>query len=785
MLNSHPDKLLKTHVAEVRYAADLIWKSHSDTLQNQVDLHSVLERVIVFHDVGKATKCFQTYINNVLGYRGDKRSKAHTPFSMVAALGEAKTNAWSWMDTLAIAVSAAGHHSQFKSRDDLASYLIDGAWQQVLENQTSGIDWKELCDAVKFPLEPFVASVEFVDELNEWFSDCLLLDGLDALTIADGVAFRLRCQLVHSILLEADKAFLKIEEQARSDFRRRTSNPFELNTLALFISSKSVRRTSPLDVLRNSARESLANGMAKHKSKSILTMTLPTGSGKTLLAAHWALSQRDSLRSQNHTPPIVIVMPFLSVIEQTEKEYRSFIGNELTILPYHSLSVRDLSTTERAEDTQTFSKQKSPEAAEFMLDTWDADVIITTFDQFLLALLAPKTRYQMRFHSLCDAIVVMDEVQALPTKLWDIVHQSLTELSRIGNFRILAMSATQPGFLPHATEIIEAPESFYGSLARYELVLKHNDKLFLEDFIETLLKRANDWGERRTLIVCNTRKSARAVRDAFAKAGHEVIFLSADVTPEERLTSVDRIKEEAPCLVVATQCIEAGIDIDMDLVIRDFAPMDSIVQVAGRCNRHARRSVEQVEIVLLTNANGRPYCQFIYDKVLLKETRSVLDEHSKVIQSDVIPERDIFGLTNRYYERITTKKDLGQSVTEKFARWKELPDIHELLRGKKGLQHTFVVIEQDPGLELELAYVAEIEDRWERKRRLRALSSRLASISVSIYAQPDFVPERFAMLDPTGNFWLLKPGFYESQRGIDLEPSDRSEESEADWGMLL
>jgi CRISPR-associated endonuclease/helicase Cas3 len=187
----------------------------------------------------------------------------------------------------------------------------------------------------------------------------------------------------------------------------------------------------------------------------------------------------------------------------------------------------------------------------------------------------------------------------------------------------------------------------------------------------------------------------------------------------------------------------------------------------------------------LTDDQDRPYSQFIYDKILLQETRSVLEDHSRSIQNTVIPERDVFELTKQYYERIKAKKNLGESLTRKFARWEEIPNVHELLRGKKGVQHSFVVIEIDPGLEQELIEVSTIEDRWERKRALRSLSSRLASISVSVYVPPSFVPERYSNLDATGNFWLLKAGFYDSQRGIDLDPGDSSEEVEANWGMLL
>ena len=223
----------------------------------------------------------------------------------------------------------------------------------------------------------------------------------------------------------------------------------------------------------------------------------------------------------------------------------------------------------------------------------------------------------------------------------------------------------------------------------------------------------------------------------------------------------------------------------MDLVIRDFAPIDSLVQVAGRCNRHALRSTERVEIVCLIDVRERPYCQFIYDKILLQETRMVLEKYLSERKVGTIPESDVFGLTKDFYSRVRSKKDIGQNLTKAFAEWTEMPDIHQLLRGKDGIQQSFVVIEQDPELPNELARIAALDDRWVRRRELRSVSGRLAAISVSIFVRGDFGPERFANLDATGNFWLLKPGFYDSQRGIDLDPSENADESPADWGMLL
>src|SRR5207253_2441549 len=99
-------------------------------------------------------------------------------------------------------------------------------------------------------------------------------------------------------------------------------------------------------------------------------------------------------------------------------------------------------------------------------------------------LLSPKARHQMRFHNLPDAVIVMDEVQALPCILWDLVRHALAGLTQIGTSRVLAMSATQPGFLPEAQELIECPsQEFFEKMKRYRLVLRHQTPMRLSHFV--------------------------------------------------------------------------------------------------------------------------------------------------------------------------------------------------------------------------------------------------------------------------------------------------------------
>jgi CRISPR-associated endonuclease/helicase Cas3 len=439
------------------------------------------------------------------------------------------------------------------------------------------------------------------------------------------------------------------------------------------------------------------------------------------------------------------------------------------LLTYHSLAEREL-------DTDLEDKSN-----DFFLDTWQSGVIITTFDQFLYALLSPKSRHQMRFHNLADALVVLDEVQTLPCKLWDPLDNALRGLTDLGTTHVLAMTATQPGFLASALELIRDRAGFFRQMRRYRLLLKHRQPLPLAAFIEECQRRlAQEWQGRRVLITLNTRRSARAVRDALdtiKRPEQPLYFLSADVTPRDRLAAIDKIKEGGPCLVVSTQCIEAGVDIDMDRVIRDFAPLDSLIQVAGRCNRNGRAERGTVEIVHLRDEDGRAFSSRIYDKVLLQETRTVLGQVSSV------DEEDVLRLAEQYFALLREKKDTGTEVTKAWLDWQEFDPVRHLLRGKKPHQVSFVVIEQDPDLKGKLGRAFAVRDRWDRRREIRKLAAQVAAVTVNVWIPSGQNEDTFAgaHAEKLGWLWLLRSGLYRPGRGLDLEAT----EEDPGWGETI
>jgi len=389
----------------------------------------------------------------------------------------------------------------------------------------------------------------------------------------------------------------------------------------------------------------------------------------------------------------------------------------------------------------------------------------------------------MRFHNLADAIVIFDEVQTIPVKMWDLLDHALRQLTENLNTTAIIMSATQPGFITGARELVDPTEKYYGEFERYRFVLKHRNRLKLDDFIEKILERQEELEGMRVMITLNTRASARHVLDELIDAWEPpVYFLTADVTPKDRLEKIDKIKasKDAPCLVVSTQVIEAGVDIDMDLVMRDFAPLDSLIQVAGRCNRNGTNPRRDVEIYSLENERGQSYSEMVYTvergspDVRLQMTRDILDKHESV------PEENILEVCNEYFAKIRNGKDLGRKHTFDWATLADdQPDIRTLLRGERNRQMQLIVASRDEGdLVSDIEKALAIADRWERRSALRSLAGRIARVTISVWVRKDWHPGDIA--EPIGNYnsnedfwkhpwWIVYPDRYTPERGIEME----------------
>lgn len=784
-LRSHyqPDLLLSQHIQQVTDAMHGIWNWHSPQSLTP-EIQEFCSKVCRFHDLGKTSIYFQEYIQDPETYEADPAEKSHTPLSLVLTMELAAAGDWPVLDALLVGASAYGHHKGFPSLPEADAYpdghtldtFAGGRMFRIIRRQIKTLNLELIEKGIGVSLSGVPINEKSPQRVKKFIRK-RIMPALNALSLEEALTFRLKAQLVFSMLLEADKAFLAVESP--EIYLNRTPRTWQSHWINQKIGSPP---KSDVNTLRQSARKAVQEKIREEKSRHLNCLTAPTGLGKTLLAAEWALKAREQAEAEGMSPPkIIIVLPFLSIIEQTAGVFQSLLGfgpesiDGSWFLTSHSLSTREYGG----------SLEGSTES--FFIDSWRTELVITTYDQFLMALADPKSRYQMRFHNLCDASIILDEVQSLPCRMWKLLNGLFRGMSNTCNTRFLLMSATLPPFIPDATPLLLNYRKYF-NFRRYRFIFRFQKKTPLDSFLKEIGERLPAWLEQkeRVLITLNTRGSARSVFEYLTLesvwpeiySDIPIYFISADVTPKDRRARIQAIRggspSDSPCIVVSTQCVEAGVDIDMTRVIRDFGPWDSLVQIAGRCNREGLLADHlPVEIFNLANERGRCFSEMVYDPIHLSVTREIIGLR------DSLGEEETLDLSEQYFHRLNNVKDTGDIHLKRFAYWQKDISIRELLRGEERQQHTFLVISQDQEMLQIMENINFIEDRWDRREGWRKLSGRMAEISVRVYARPGFRPEDVAV--NRFNQWLLHEEYYDSEKGLVLSEIIDG----ADGGLLI
>lgn len=786
----HLDQTIKV----AKYLISLKSLNFSGISGQQVEDICIL--VAACHDFGKGTSFFQDYIKSEADntkYKLGIREKSHALISAFFGYyfvdkwlsGEQLESHWKSFIPFAVFLAIEGHHSTYKSIEDVLNSIEKSS--SLLELQINNISSEIF--KYKFDRVDLVSCSDFdFDKIDEISSKLRKFSryykrapkGYDKDKWLDiQIEHRILGLLIYSILLEADKAYLASDSPSQYS---RESIPLPDNLVDTYINRISDDKL--INEARNRAYKDTIQGVNSiPKEERIHSITLPTGLGKTLLSASWALKLRDRIgKEEGFIPKIIVSLPFLSIIEQTDEEYKKFLGSLYEQyrdrLYFPSYSISDFSYRDEIDD-----QERSKNSIDFFLNIWNAEIIVTTYDQLLYSLFSLKAKHLMRFHNLFNSIIVFDEVQAFPSELWEPFDKFFNKLTEVGGTHILLMSATQPGFMPGAVEQVPNHEDYFADLKRVELHIVPK-KERINEFLERLPNLLNCHAHESMMIVLNTRESSKLVFKEAKKLVDNscpAFYLSSFIAPSQRGERISRIKNsleknENP-LIVTTQCIEAGVDIDIDYVIRDWAPLDSIFQVSGRCNRNGLKDLGIIEILNLETNEGRAFSQMIYDEIELDSTGFSLGEIGLAVK-----EASFYKLGTRYFDLVRKSSGQSMKIVNAFAQYshiytkngKEIAvDIRKLLRDD-GYQEQFVVSSLDPELIDDIQKALDIKDRWNRHYEIRSLRKRIAANSVNIrfYKGMKIHPDDLTTQN-IGNFRILDEQFYDREHvGLDVDTRD-------------
>jgi len=378
-------------------------------------------------------------------------------------------------------------------------------------------------------------------------------------------------RMLFSCLVDAD--YLDTERSLdKTKSNRRTDYPLikELHH-RYWQSFNRLRENADSKTIVNQQREIvLQNCLSKAKhAPGLFSLTVPTGGGKTLASLSFAL---EHVRHHNKRR-IIYVIPFTSIIEQNAEVFREMLGDDV-VLEHHCNYIPDE------------SDWKTRLAAE----NWDAPVVVTTNVQFFNSFYANRPSKCRKLHNVVDAIVIFDEVQAIPVKKLKPCLEVIKELSANYGVTSVLCTATQPAinFSKSFPAGLKSVDEIVQDVAILFSALKRTEEMYVGQLDEQSV--ASRLAEiEQVLCIVNTRQQALDVFDAMPDSNAN-IHLSALMYPAHRTRKLcdvrQRLLNKKHCRVVSTQLIEAGVDVDFPCVYRAIAGIDNIAQAAGRCNRN-------------------------------------------------------------------------------------------------------------------------------------------------------------------------------------------------------
>lgn len=519
----------------------------------------------ILHDKGKEKNEFQEYIrdvNNIPGHKNwSQQGKAHAYVGALIA-----KSIYGPIGYL-MANQIAGHHTGLYDTDELNNDILT----------------KDIPPEVDTNIEKYQLPLDILrtyDKPEEWHH---------------------LYRVLYSCLVDAD--YLDTERFMSPESFAMRENKTTMKEMKGLLQAKLDEFKNAPDTEVNRIRRQVQDECLKASAQpqGFFSLTVPTGGGKTISSIVWAVNHA----IKNGKKRIIIAIPYTSIIVQTAAVLKSIFG-ENNVLEHHSNA-----DYEQCKDPKLRHQMK------LATENWDYPIVVTTNVQLFESMFSNKPSVCRKLHNICNSVLILDEVQTLPTDFLQPIVDSLKCYQKHFGVSVFFTTASQPilsgvieGCNPRAKfngieniqEIIPAEMTLHNSLRRVRLEINDEGKSY--DEISKELAQYE-----RVLCIVNTRRDAKELYDRLP--ADNTLHLSRMMCPAHVRKTIEYIKASlsngAPTIrVIATQLIEAGVDIDFPVVYRQEAGLDSILQAAGRCNREGKLDICTTHVFSLSKERPLP-----------------------------------------------------------------------------------------------------------------------------------------------------------------------------------
>ncbi len=417
------------------------------------------------------------------------------------------------------------------------------------------------------------------------------------------------------------------------------------------------RNNANLNTLRAKLLIEAVESIRQNPNKNLYYLEAPTGSGKTNLSLALAL---ELLKSETSLNKVFYVFPFTTLIVQTFDAIKNTLGIEnKDIIQLHSKSGFHTVNEEDADIPNDENAKYGNEKLNYLDNLFlNFPITLLTHIKFFNILKGNDKETNYIYHRLANSIVIIDELQSYNPKHWDKMAWILSEYGRVFNIKFILMSATLPKINeadktitePFERLILEKHKDLYfqnpnfGNRIDFDFTLlnweKPQNTAGVEKYLEKLalvIKTESDTyaqkknNKVRTIVEFIKKKSANEFYQTAVNIfpNYKIYLLSGEILDPRRNHIIKTIKDEKDdrVLLVTTQVVEAGVDIDMDLGFKDKSLIDSDEQLAGRVNRNAHKKGCKVFIFDYDNE------AHIYRNDERRKIKMKLDDYKEILRS--------------------------------------------------------------------------------------------------------------------------------------------------------
>ena len=353
-----------------------------------------------------------------------------------------------------------------------------------------------------------------------------------------------------------------------------------------------LQQVSEINILRTELFSEAEENLKKNKDQRVFYLEAPTGSGKSNTAMNLSFTL---MQENSDLRKLFYIYPFNTLVEQNMSILEKTFGNKKKIMSQIAVvnSLVPFKDKKEAEEDRENSKKYQ----EILLDRQflNYPFILSTHVMLFRTMFGNAKEDVFGFQQLCHSVIVLDEIQSYKINLWSEMIAFLKEFAELLDIKVIIMSATLPNLevltdhKENAVRLLsDCSKYFHHKMFRERVVPKYDlleEDITLESLAEHVLENKN----KKVLIEFIKKASAEEFYRILGERVESVFLMTGDSSIQERKDLIEKIKGLSSVILVATQVIEAGVDIDMDIGFKDISILDSEEQFMGRINRSGKK----------------------------------------------------------------------------------------------------------------------------------------------------------------------------------------------------